>query len=37
MYNRIWFLGLRTKALFKEAIGLKLTDFERFIIEIGLD
>ena len=37
MHNRIWFWGLRTKALFKEAIGMKLTDFEKFIIEIGLD
>jgi hypothetical protein len=36
MYNKIWFWALNTKALIKEAIGLKLTDFERFIIEIGL-
>lgn len=37
MYNRIWFWGLRTKALFKELLHIKLTPFEDFIIEIGLD
>lgn len=37
MYNRIWFLVLRTKARIKEALNMKLTPWEDFIIEIGLD
>ena len=37
MYNRNWFWGLRTKALIKEVLHIKLTPFERFVIEIGLD
>ena len=36
MYNKIWFWGLETKALIKEALHMKLTAFEEFIIEIGL-
>lgn len=37
MYNRIWFVVNRTKARIKEAIGLRLSPWEDFLIEIGLD
>ena len=36
MKNRIWIFLVTTKARLKEAIGLKLTPFEDFMIEIGL-
>ncbi len=36
MYNRIWFWTLNMKARIKETIGLKLTPWEDFLIEIGL-
>ena len=37
MYNKIWFAMIRAKARIKEAVGLKLSPWEDFIIEIGLD
>lgn len=36
MYNRLWIWALTTKAKLKECLGIKLTDFEDFLIEIGL-
>ena len=36
MYNKIWIWALTTKAKLKEAIGIRLTPFEDFLIEIGL-
>jgi len=37
MYNRIWFWGNRMKARIKDALSMKLTPWEEFLIEIGLD
>lgn len=37
MYNRIWIWAITSKAKLKESLGLELTDFEDFLIEIGLD
>ena len=36
MYNRVWIFSLRLKARIKEALGIRLTAFEDFMIEIGL-
>ena len=36
MKNRIWIFWHWIKARIKEALGLKLTPFEDFMIEIGL-
>lgn len=36
MKNRIWIFGLTLKARLKDALGMKLTNFEQFLIEIGL-
>ena len=36
MYNRVWIWILTTKAKLKEAMGLRLTPWEDFLIEIGL-
>jgi len=36
MYNKLWFGTLRLKARIKEAVGLKLSPWEDFLIEIGL-
>lgn len=36
MFNKIWFWALRTRARIKEAMNMKLSPFEDFIIEIGL-
>ena len=36
MYNRVWIWVLTTKAKLKEAMGLRLTPWEDFLIEIGL-
>lgn len=36
MYNRIWFWTLNAKARVKDAMGMKLTPWEQFLIEIGL-
>ena len=36
MYNKIWIFALTKKAKIKEALGLRLTPFEDFLIEIGL-
>lgn len=36
MYNKIWLWAWTTKAKLKEVLGLELSDFEDFIIEIGL-
>lgn len=37
MKNKIWFKWHFYKGALKEALGLKLTPFENFMIEIGLD
>jgi len=37
MKNKIWFSMERMKARIKEALGLRLTPWEDFVIEIGLD
>lgn len=37
MKNKIWFGAIRMKARIKEALGLKLSPWEDFVIEIGLD
>ena len=37
MKNKIWYNVLRMRARIKEALGFKLSPFEDFIIEIGLD
>lgn len=36
MKNKIWFAIIRTKARVKEALGLKISPWEDFVIEIGL-
>jgi len=36
MKNNIWFAVIRTKARVKEALGLRLSPWEDFLIEIGL-
>ena len=36
MYNIIWFYAQFTWAYMKQKIGLKTTDFENFLIRIGL-
>ncbi len=37
MYNRIWFALNLIRAKIKKVIGVKMTDWDKFIIEIGLD
>ena len=37
MFNKIWFFGQFYWAALKDAIGFKLTSYEEFILDIGLD
>ncbi len=36
MFNRIWMWAITQKARFKDAVGLKTTNFEDFLLEIRL-
>lgn len=37
MFNKIWFYGQFLKAALKDAIGIKLSSYEEFILDIGLE